>query len=74
MLLGWDELRRSVDRRIAGCVLGIEAAWFNPIASWVSWLMPLAVFELRDFYKRRNSRAPAQAISTLISHALQRRA
>jgi len=27
-------------------VVGIHAAWFDPVASWASWSVPLALFEL----------------------------
>jgi uncharacterized membrane protein len=29
-----------------GTVLEIQAPWFNPAASWVSWVLPLLTFEL----------------------------
>jgi hypothetical protein len=28
-------------------VVGVHAAWFDPLASWVCWIVPLAAFELR---------------------------
>lgn len=28
-----------------GTVLSIESPWFNPVASWASWLVPLALLE-----------------------------
>lgn len=31
----------------AGTVAGVSAPWFDPLATWVSWLAPLAAFELR---------------------------
>lgn len=27
-------------------VAGVQASWFDPVSSWASWLVPLAVFEL----------------------------
>ncbi len=27
-------------------VVGIQAAWFDPVAAWASWTLPLAIFEL----------------------------
>lgn len=30
----------------AGTVAGVQAAWFNPLASWASWVLPLMAFEL----------------------------
>ena len=29
-----------------GTVLGVQSPWFDPVASWASWLVPLALFEL----------------------------
>lgn len=29
-----------------GTVFRIESPWFDPLASWTSWIVPLAVFEL----------------------------
>lgn len=39
--------------------LGVDAPWFNPVASWVSWLVPLAVFELTRPRHRRTGRPQA---------------
>ncbi|NOX55716.1 MAG: DUF2306 domain-containing protein [Planctomycetes bacterium] len=30
----------------AATELGVDAPWFNPVAAWASWLVPLSVFEL----------------------------
>jgi hypothetical protein len=30
-------------------VVGVHSAWFDPLASWACWIVPLAVFELRRF-------------------------
>lgn len=27
-------------------VAGVDAPWFDPLATWASWLMPLAAFEV----------------------------
>lgn len=48
-----------------GTVLGVESEWFDPLAGWASWLLPLTVFEIRTLVGRRRieSRAlvmPAQ--------------
>jgi len=48
-------------------VMGVETPWFNPLASWVSWLVPLSVFELSGFCVRRLVPSPAQ--STPASHS-----
>lgn len=29
-----------------GTVLGVGSLWFDPLAAWMSWLLPLTVFEL----------------------------
>ena len=36
-----------------GTVLGVDAPWFDSVASWVSWLVPLGLFELSSLRKRR---------------------
>lgn len=28
-----------------GTVIQVQSVWFDPVASWVSWMVPLAVFE-----------------------------
>jgi hypothetical protein len=47
-------------------VTGMAASWVDPIATWMSWLVPLAAFELRDRARRRSrslewDRPPARA-------------
>lgn len=34
-------------------VIGTTAAWVDPLATWMSWLVPLAVFELIQWGNRR---------------------
>jgi small-conductance mechanosensitive channel len=34
-------------------VTGIAPLWLDPVAIWISWLVPLAAFELRQKRKRR---------------------
>jgi small-conductance mechanosensitive channel len=34
-------------------VTGVTAPWVDPLATWMSWLMPLASFELREWTRRR---------------------
>lgn len=46
----------AVVLRIVGglaTVSGVQAEWFDPLASWASWLTPLAVFELSELRNRR---------------------
>jgi hypothetical protein len=33
-------------------VTGVVAPWVDPLATWMSWLLPLAVFELREWTRR----------------------
>jgi hypothetical protein len=30
----------------AGVLMGVQSPWFDPLASWASWLLPLIAFEL----------------------------
>ena len=34
-------------------VTGVTAPWVDPLANWMSWLVPLAAFELRERTRRR---------------------
>jgi hypothetical protein len=36
-----------------GTVTGVAAPWIDPLATWLSWLTPLAVFESREWSRRR---------------------
>ena len=36
-------------------VLGVAAPWFDSLATWVSWLGPLAVFESLEWVRRRST-------------------
>ena len=55
-----------------GTVMGVEAPWFNPLASWVSWLVPLAAFELTGARRRQISRSLAQPVPIVNNNALAR--
>jgi hypothetical protein len=33
-------------------VIGLTARWVDPLATWMCWLVPLSVFELRGFFGR----------------------
>lgn len=46
-----------------GDVIGIQTLWFDPLASWSSWLVPLAVFELIGLRMRGNRRLMNQSAS-----------
>jgi uncharacterized membrane protein len=36
-----------------GTVAGVTAAWFDPLATWMCWLVPLAAFEFWKWTERR---------------------
>lgn len=40
-------------------VLGFQALWFDPLASWLSWTVPLAAYELSAWRSQRTGRLPA---------------
>jgi uncharacterized membrane protein len=44
-----------------GTVAGVSSPWFDPVATWVSWLVPLAAFELRERARRWSRRFVAVA-------------
>jgi hypothetical protein len=35
-------------------VTGVAAPWVDPLATWMSWLMPLTAFELREWTRRKS--------------------
>ena len=39
-----------------GTVMGVESPWYDRLASWVSWIVPLALFELL-VQRRRQTRS-----------------
>ena len=47
-----------------GTVMQVQSVWFDPIASWASWIMPLTTFELINHLTRLRSVNLAQASST----------
>ena len=34
-------------------VTGVTASWFDPLATWLCWLVPLTAFELREWSQRK---------------------
>lgn len=46
-----------------GTVIGVQSVWFDPIASWSSWLLPLAAFELSGLRVWRRHRPLIQPAS-----------
>ena len=47
-----------------GTVAGIHSPWFDPLASWTSWLFPLIVYELIGLRNRRTSAGLVQRVVT----------
>jgi hypothetical protein len=45
-------------------VVGMNASWFDPLASWACWLVPLAAFELSTLRIRRTGRLLARSASS----------
>jgi uncharacterized membrane protein YozB (DUF420 family) len=45
-----------------GTVMGVQSVWFDPVASWASWLLPLAALELSRLSFGRKSRALTQSV------------
>jgi hypothetical protein len=35
-------------------VTGVTAPWVDPLATWMSWLVPLTAFELREWTRRKS--------------------
>lgn len=46
-----------------GTVMEVQSVWFDPIASWSSWLVPLAAFELSGLRLWRRHRSLSQPAS-----------
>jgi Predicted membrane protein (DUF2306) len=42
-------------------VIGIQADWFDPVAAWASWSVPLAIFELSRWRNAGTVRLPTRA-------------
>lgn len=42
-------------------VTGVTATWVDPLATWMSWLLPLSAFELGERMRRRAWRYRAQS-------------
>ena len=41
---------------------GAQFEWLDPLAAWLSWLAPLAAFELREWVRYRPDRLPARTL------------
>lgn len=39
-------------------VVGVDAPWFDPLATWMSWILPLTAFELMSRWRNWNLRNP----------------
>ncbi len=48
-----------------GTVIGVQAVWFDPLASWSSWVVPLILFEWIGLKSRRQARSPTPPTSPL---------
>ena len=46
-----------------GTVMGVQSVWFDPIASWSSWLVPLTAYELSCLSVWRRHRPLSQSAS-----------
>lgn len=46
-------------------VMGVSATWFDPLATWMSWLLPLLVFELIQWARWRTKRPSTQPVSAV---------
>ncbi len=45
-----------------GTLLGVQSQWFDPLVSWASWLVPLALFELRRLIREQANCPPAHLL------------
>jgi hypothetical protein len=43
-----------------GTVAGVTVNGFDPVATWISWIIPLSVFELREWTMRRTRVCPIE--------------
>ena len=53
-------------------VVGIQADWFDPVAAWASWSMPLAIFELSRWRSGWNVRLANRTAAMRRTRAEQR--
>ena len=49
-------------------VIGVQAIWFDPLAAWASWIVPLAAFELTGWRNTRRLLLPVQPVATAHSN------
>jgi uncharacterized membrane protein len=47
-----------------GTVMQVQSVWFDPIASWASWMMPLTTFELINHLSKNRSVKLARSASS----------
>ncbi|MBS0205015.1 MAG: DUF2306 domain-containing protein [Planctomycetes bacterium] len=47
-----------------GSVGGVQSDWYDPLASWASWVVPLVAFEMRGWRQFHHSIRPAQNSTT----------
>jgi hypothetical protein len=46
-------------------IVGVHAAWFDPLASWACWIVPLAAFELIGLRRRPIGRLVPQSVTPM---------
>jgi hypothetical protein len=46
-------------------VVGVQAPWFDPLASWACWIVPLAAFELHGLRRRPIGRLAPQSVTPM---------
>ncbi len=60
MWRGYLLLCSAVVLRLIGglaTVAGVAAPWVDPLATWMSWLLPLAAFEWREWTRRESGQS-----------------
>jgi hypothetical protein len=45
-----------------GSTLAVSAAWYDPLASWLSWVLPIAVYEVGARWTRRDRPATVPGV------------
>lgn len=48
-----------------GTVLEVGAPWFDPLAGWLSWVLPLAAFEVNEFMHRKSKQPVVRPMPAL---------
>jgi hypothetical protein len=53
----------------AATVIGVQAAWFDPLAAWACWIVPLTALELWSLRSRQPVRLSPRPVSTMGSQS-----